>query len=365
MKNKIVFFCGSLQSGGAERVLSELTKRLVRKFKVVIILYYHKDIFYQLDSRVKVISLEKITNSKSIFLNSIKLRHIVKKENPSIFVSFLVPFNILSFFSLIGSRIPKIICERTDPNRIKANYILRVFRYLAYRNADGLVFQTQRQKEYFSEKIQAHSVVICNPSFVSIDFKGYALQCEKKNRIVTVSRIHPCKNLPLLINAFSNVVKNYPNIVLDIYGTGDELYMASIQQLVINLGLTNSVRLKGTSNNIYSEISDALFYISSSDFEGMSNAVMEAISVGLPVISTNVSGAFEMIKNNDNGFIVDVGDEYNLTDKMQVLLASPKLCKQMSYSSVLISSRFAFDNIYEQWEKYFLLIINQNIAASH
>lgn len=342
---------GTLQAGGAERVLSEITARLTDDYDVTIIMYYDREVFYTIDERVKIVSLEHDTKTKSIIRNVACLRKMVKRENPDLFVSFMVPFNILSFFSLLGLKVPIVLCERNDPEWWTRNILKKVLRYVAYRQAKGVVFQTRVERDFFNTRTQRHGVVIPNPSFMPKEYVGKALRTEKQQKIVCVSRIHPQKNLAMLVSVFANLHPQYPDYKLMMYGTGKDENIRTLQSLIDSVGMTHHIVLCGAQQKLFDAISDAQFFVMSSDYEGMSNAVMEAISLGLPVVTTNVSGTEEMVEHEKNGLVVPMGDAKALQDAMQTMIASPELCTQMGRHSVDVALRFNCEEIMKQWRK--------------
>lgn len=351
MMKKVFIMAGSMKSGGAERCISELTKALAGSYAITIVLYYSDVLFYEIDHRVRIVELEKISSSTNIAKNSVYLRYLVKKEKPDVFVSFLVPFNVFSFYSLLGVKVPKILCERNDPRCWTHNPIMLLLRNIAYRYCDRVVVQTRMELEYFGREIRKHSEIINNPCFLNGKLIGSAINAEKHNKIVCVCRLNPQKNISMLLRAFSVVSKEFPSYCLKIYGEGEVDYKDKIQQEIWSLGLEGRVFLMGVKKNIYEELSDARFFVMTSLFEGMSNAVMEAISLGLPVICTSVSGSVEMIENGKNGYIISQGDEATLVEKMRYLMSSPELCSCMGYNSVEVSKRFEIGIILEQWRQ--------------
>ena len=111
----------------------------------------------------------------------------------------------------------------------------------------------------------------------------------------------------MLIRAFAKIASKYPDYTLFIYGEGP--LRRDLEILIKTLHLGNQVFLQGFKKNIHEFISDAEFFILSSDFEGLSNALLEAMCMGIPCITTNVSGIDEVIHDKINGVLVSPGDE--------------------------------------------------------
>lgn len=358
MKKHIVIFTGTLQAGGAERVISELTRKLKLYYNITLVLYYKKPIFYRIDPEIKIIEIENEINKHFLLAKAIWIRKYIKELKPDCVLSFLTPFNIFLFYSLLFVNVPLILCERNDPRYFSRNLLYIILRDIAYSCSTGVVFQTRLCQEYFANLIQNKSTVIPNACFVPVEKLGIALKIRKKHKIVTVARLHHSKNLPMLISAFYklHLQKEFEHYKLVIYGEGPE--RNSLNQLIISLNLEEYVELPGKVSNILESISDAELFVLSSNFEGMPNALMEAIAVGLPVISTRVSGAEEIITDNDNGYIINVNDEISLIQRMQIILSNSELQKIMGEKSVKHALLYNFDSIAEKWRSYIDGIIN-------
>lgn len=154
--------------------------------------------------------------------------------------------------------------------------------------ADKVVFQTKRVSSYFP--YLSNATIIFNPISVSSVSKNTNLK-----KIVTVGRLTVQKNQKLLIESFSEVLKKYPNIILEIYGDGEK--REELKYIIKTLGVSNNVIFKGNILNVHEAIADAGLFVLSSDYEGLSNALMEAMMMGLPCISTTCAGSDELISD--------------------------------------------------------------------
>lgn len=355
MKKKIVFFIGSLQTGGAERVISEISWRLLHDFDIVIVTYYSKEIFYKIDGNIQIVEIEKLTNSQSIFKNLLFFRSYIKKNRPDVVLSFLTPFNIFSYFALLKTSVPIVLCERSDPRHFSKYYFLRKLRDHVYKYADRIVFQTNMSQSLFCKKIQEHSLVIPNPCYLFPSEIGSALSSEKKKKIVSVSRLIDVKNHKMLIKAFYKIHQEFHGYKLVIYGEGNE--RCNLQNLIGQLGLNDIVLLPGNVKDVRVHISDAVFFVLSSNYEGMPNALLEAIGLGLPVISTKVSGTEELVKDGDNGFLIDVNDIEGLVLAMRKLLSNSVVRSRMGKKSIEIAKNYDPNRIIDLWKTCILDMI--------
>lgn len=349
MKDKLIIFIGTLQGGGAERVVTELSGMYAEHFREVIILtYYDLPVFYRLDSRISLECVEKRTKSRNIIRNLLWIRKFVKREHPKLFLSFLLPFNILSIWSLLFTRIPVSVCERSDPQFVSG--WLLILRNISYRFSNRIQVQTNAAKLCFPTSIQNKIVVIPNPNHISKAEREWSFRQKKDNRIVTVGRLIPVKNHRLLIEVFAVVNRNYPDVVLDIYGDGE--LKKSLQNQIDTLGLTEKIVLHGRINDITKHIASAKVFVLPSDLEGMPNALMEAMALGIPCVATDVSGVRDIITDRENGFIVPVGNKDEMVDRITKLLKSDELRNNFAENSINVISKFDKEKIFNQWLEF-------------
>jgi glycosyltransferase involved in cell wall biosynthesis len=179
------------------------------------------------------------------------------------------------------------------------------------------------------------------------DQKGMALRTEKKRRIVSAARLMKQKNQLMLIESFAQIKQDFPDYTLTIYGEGP--FRDTLEARIAELNLTDSVFLPGKVQNVFDCIADADLFVLSSDFEGMPNALIEAMCLGLPVISTKVSGATDLIEHGHNGLLTEVGDTNQLTECMRQMLADPQLRLRCAGNALEINERLQVDGIIRQW----------------
>jgi glycosyltransferase involved in cell wall biosynthesis len=175
-----------------------------------------------------------------------------------------------------------------------------------YKKADGFVFQTEDAAKYFEGIIKCDSKIIpnpINPKFIKEPYKG-----EREKNIVTVGRLESQKNQKMLIEAFGKIESKYPEYSLLIYGDGSK--KEELQDLIKEKGLENKVILKGKIDDVENVIDKAKMFVLSSDYEGMPNALMEAMALGLPCISTDCpcGGPRYLMENGKSGLLVPVGN---------------------------------------------------------
>ena len=223
----------------------------------------------------------------------------------------------------------------------------KILKRLLLPFADWLVVQTQSIKDYFPESIQKKTSIIYNP--VNEESLSPALPSRegRLNRIISVGRLYPQKNQEMMIRAFAKVADEYPDWQLVIFGEGP--LRAELEFLVSSFKLQDRVLLPGRTERVIEELRKSKIFCLSSDYEGMSNAMIEAICVGLPIVSTKVSGTEELIRDGENGLIVELGDEDGLIKCFSQLISSPSLQDKMSEENTLLAKIFYIDNIVDEW----------------
>ena len=341
---KITFLLASLGSGGAERVVSLLANKMVeRGHQVEIICLKFNDVYYQTDSRVKVTLAMEQTNNRltEIFW----LRKYLKQQKPDVVIPFTEGVYCFTILSLLGTGIPIIASERLDPAAMSK--IRKMLKRLLLPYADWLVVQTQSIKDYFPESIQKKTSIIYNP--VNEESLSPALPSRegRLNRIISVGRLYPQKNQAMMIRAFAKLAAEFPDWQLVIYGEGP--LRESLELIVESLELKDRVLLPGRTEHVVEELRKSKIFCMSSNYEGMSNAMIEAICVGLPIISTNVSGTEELIRDGENGFIVEIGGEEEITNRITQLISSPSLQDNMSVKNIQLAKIFNIDHIVDEW----------------
>ena len=349
--SKLIVSSGTLSSGGAERVLSILSDRFVEHYdEVVYLTWIDIPDFYTINKAVKRVCVERECGSKNLFRKALWFRQFVKQEKPNVVLSFLAPFNILICFALTGIRTKLIVAERNDPRNVCNGRLTSKLRKMAYSMADGILEQTENNKKYFHGKLYKKTDVIYNPIIMDDEFVGKALACNKKKKIVSVARLTEQKNQKMLLLAFKAFLLTHPGYKLIIFGEGP--YRSQLEKIVLDLGLNESVELPGAVKDVWNKIVDAECFVLSSWFEGMPNALLEAMCLGLPCISTKVSGAVDLIRTGENGILVDLDDHEQLAGALCNLIDNKFNQQVIGKNATQLYELLHIDSISKQWVEY-------------
>lgn len=359
---KITFVLNNLGAGGAERVVCNLSDKLVeRGYNISIITARESNQFYEINPKIDIESCYNKGGNKIIrFLNLIiDLRKKIKESNSDIIVSFISVVNIYSILANAFRKTPIIISERNNPYMYPSELYFRVLRKLLYNFSDGFVFQTSDAKEYFNKRIQTKSIIIQNPVVLNVAEKNDCIR--RENIIVSVGRLDKQKNHKMLIDAFSKICMEFENYSLIIYGEGNE--REKLEEYIEGKNLNNRIKLPGTSNQIHNQIKNASLFVLSSNFEGMPNALMEAMALGIPCISTDcpIGGPKELITHEENGLLVPVGNSEILSESIARLLSDKGLSERLSKNAMEIFETNSLDNITKLWESYISKVIKTKL----
>ena len=239
--------------------------------------------------------------------------------------------------------------DRNNPEKEYKSFLNKILMKWLYKRADGFVFQTREQKNFFDVGIQKKSIIIQNP--LKSEFLR-SEKYEKQNIIINVGRLVKQKNQELLIKSFKKISDKYSKYTLKIFGDGP--LKNKLQSLIEELELENKVFLCGISDNIKEELIKSKIFVLSSDYEGMPNALLEAMASGLACISTDCpcGGPKELIRNGENGILIDVNNQNELENNLEKLIENEELMKKIGESASKITEELNPKIINRKWEDY-------------
>ena len=328
---KILFVVTHMSSGGAERTVSYLSSYLAENGHDVEIVKISKDEpFYPINSRVKLISLNisnsnenRIGNTYLAVKRFVSVNRQIAKEKPD--VVFCMMAEIAKYILMAHKKKGFILItsERSNPIYNHSTLKDRVF-----SQSDGIVFQTQRAMDYYPDNIRKKGCVIHNA--VGNDYVySVGTICDRKRKIVAIGRTVPEKDYCTLLHAFSIVLQSHPDYVLEIYGKEVQPEKATLDIICEKLCVSDKVVFKGEQKAAIIQAADAACYVLSSKSEGMPNALMEAMAVGLPCVSADCpNGPAELIDNEKNGLLVPVGDYNAMARAIIRMIDEPEFAKK-------------------------------------
>lgn len=348
----ILFFASRLIYGGGEKVRNWLALQLINSGHEVVYATSHYDSSYK--EELKQVSL----------LNKVKVVEypfIIKKKNPFKYFKCIESIyrdnkiDLLIYFggSLVEQLIAKkngvriILSERCDP--MSRNFLSRILKLAQYKVSDGYVFQTPEAANYYGKKAKQIGVIIPNPI---IDELPSPIFNNLRKEIVTVGRLSEEKNQQMLIRAFSKFLQIFPDYKLKIYGNGQlEPFLRS---LIKSYGLESTVEIIKGNRNIVNAINGSSLFVLPSNTEGMPNALIEALSVGVLSISTDcpIYGPRMLIKHGYNGFLTPIKDEQCLLNIMIEAFSDEERTDEIRRNAVNIRKILSAPVIAKKWIDY-------------
>lgn len=350
---KIAFVIGSLNFSGAEKVLSIVASELQKIGNEIHVILLQKEMGTTGSENGFITYGAKATGSskaKRLFSRWSAIRSVVSNINPDVVVSFGSVCNVNTIASMLGKKIPLVICERNDPNYDPRKKTEKRIRRMLYPFADGYVFQTERIREYFPERIQKNATVIPNP-IIDSGIRWNLQNTSKK--IISIARLDDFqKDQSSMIKAFAMFAIKHSDYTLELYGDGPdrEKYL----DLIKKLGMDGKIFLPGKTNDPMSKLAESEIFLLTSIFEGMPNALMEAMSVGIPCISTDCGGggALDLSEKYGAGLLVPCGNVEEIANALSRLADDDELKETLSKKSVLINSNLGREKISGQWMEY-------------
>ncbi len=351
-ERSVLFINRSLNGGGSERVMSIIASYFAEQgVKTEMVLVDDEPKVYPVSDKVKITEMHLPMKGNKLIWHIRRhflFRKIMKKSDASTVVSFLWDMNMKVMIASLGLKKRIVLSERNDPlggNRRKSFQF--ACKYI-FPLADFHVFQTTDVQEYFSSDIQKKSCVIANPISIRCSdvYRG-----KRESRIVAAGRLAPQKNFAMLIDAFAVFHQHHPEYLLEIYGEG--ALRKNLMDQIEKYGLSEHVILKGYVSDLKTAIRSAAIYVSSSDFEGISNTMLEAMALAIPSICTDcpVGGARMVIDSGVNGILIPVGDTESLIQALEDLTMHQDKAQQISKYAEKVRDRFSIEAIGQRWMK--------------
>ena len=352
MSKKILFLMVDFNGGGAEGVFVQLANYFSSKYQVhFMVLKLSGPNLKKLNTNIKLIELKKNSSIKSIF----KINSYIKKNNIDIAIGTLAMAYALAIANIFGSkkckyisRIGSIISSNLSDLGFVKRFIMSLYqRVLNF--SDIIITQSKSMDEDLKKYTNKKSEVIYNPissnKILSLAEEKTSIVLDSKYyNIVSVGRLAYEKDYKTAILSVAKLKKRYENIKYYILGDGElknELYRYSV-----SLDLKNDIIFTGHLNNPYPIMNNANVLLSTSLYEGFSNAILEALALNVPIVATDCPGGNkEIISNGENGFLAEVGNAKDIVDKLILVK------KQKNYN--IDVSKFDINFIGKKYEEYF------------
>lgn len=353
----IFFVTVSMGGGGTERVISILANYYSAKNIPVTILMIADDrVAYELDDRISVINISKATGGSLI--GRIKrvagLRKYIKSNPDARIIAMGTVTAMFTLLAKVGLNRDVVISERNDPNRLNHKPIKRtvkMLRNLLYRNAKAIVLQTEDVKDCFPDYLVKRSIVIPNP--IADSMPQASVNPKREKTVITAGRLTEQKNHKLLIDAFCEFNETHPDYKLKIYGKGE--LEEELKSYIQEIGMCESIVVCGFCDDLYTKLQNSGIYVSSSNWEGISNSLIEALAFGIPTIATDcpVGGSRMFIHNMENGILIKTDDKAALTEAMIKIAEDKVFAEKISKNAIRIREELSTEKIAHEWMRLF------------
>ncbi|MEH6538378.1 MAG: glycosyltransferase [Psychroserpens sp.] len=360
-RKTIGFTINSLNAGGAERVITSLANELVTNYNVIIITVIKCDSFYELNSKVKLLSCDLTVPEKQNKISAInnniyiikKITNLIKLESIDLLIGFTTSVNVLTILSAKLNNIPSIISERNNPVANPPNKFWKTLRNFTYKYANYLIVQTSSNKAFYSQILPSKKIVVIrNPIASVLASKRIIREKNARNKtILTVGRLDSNKAQDVLIRAFSNISKSN-DWQLQLIGDGNK--MEEYKTIATDHNIIDRVSFLGNVTNVHDYYNNAGIFAFTSKSEGYPNALAEALYFGMPSISTNCPhGPSDLIENEINGLLIEVDNQKMLEIQLKRLMTNENLRYNLSKSAITKSNKLDISLITASWMKYF------------
>lgn len=353
---KILLLIPSLGAGGAEHVMVTLANEWSKENDVTFMVFDDGTSFYYLEPKVCVNGMNlmprkgKLVRKLSIPIIEYKrFRYIykeIKNGKYDFILSFCWTMNVFaSLVSILQKDKTLIVSERSDPT--KYSKLLQILICYLYKKNLAVVCQTGIVKEYFLKR-NFHNNMLILPNPVNYTDIPTERCINFKKEIVSVGRLDEAKNHKLLIEAFNEISQKYPEYSLKIYGMGK--LEKELRNQIDNLGLGNKVKLMGTKKKVMYEVNSSAIFVLASNHEGFPNALIEAMAVGMPVISSRFATiADDLIIEGENGYLFEVGNKNSLVDALEKMLDREDEFLDFAEKNRKVAEQFRDSDVAERW----------------
>ncbi len=355
---RIVFITNSIGFGGAEKMLTFVANSLSDRGHNCAIVNLgavpeYVNVYKQnIDEDIDVFNVRDRIQQKKRKAEIKIVAQYAKKFKADVIIGFTNFPNMYAVAVGKKLRIPSIMSERGDPAKTLPNTLKDRILKVIIDSATGGVFQTDGAKAFYGKGLQKRGLVIPNPIFIKGEVPNVPYEKHEKT-VVSVGRLdNEQKRLDVMVHAFSIFVKNHPYYSLKIYGSGDD--ESVVRQWCTDLNIQDKVHFMGVTKTPMQDIANAGMFLITSDYEGISNSLLEAMAVGLPCVSTDHTpgGARLLITDHENGLLAPMGDADALAMAMCEFADNPNLARKCGNNARDVINRFEPQKIIDMWENY-------------
>lgn len=360
---KILFFISSLAGGGAERVTVNLANDFVSLGHNVTIFLKENIVKYDLDSCIEILCPvgnggkhpSKLTSVHNYFKRIRETRLVIKEKHPDVIVA---SYGCDLIHILLGhGHVPIVASEHNTFDR-KHNAYEKLNRFYLNRRFDKVVVLTRYDKAYMARCLK-NTLVIPNPlSFAPISKEEYENTFENRKNLLACGRLNAyhVKGFDTLIRCYAKLANKYPSWDLDIAGAGDEQSIVYLKKLAAEEGVENRVHFLGFRQEIATLMREHSIFVLSSRSEGFGMVITEAMAMGCPCVSFDLSGPSEIIVDTIDGMLVESQNEQDMVHTIGELIDRKEMRRTMGLNAINNVKRFERSNIAKRWITLFRVL---------
>lgn len=331
-----LFITYALGGGGAERAMLRFANALAKRgHEVWVYCYERLECEYEVAPGVRVVysTASRLNGDagkiKKYFVDAVAVRRLCRHHEFDYVIPFCTEMVICTFFGLLGTGLTVIATERNNPVDGCKGTLKRILRDFSYRHCDAVWVQNNSQRAFY-EEITRHPVFVV-PNIVEMQPKTIDSLADI-SAFMTVGRLFPQKNQRMLLEAFVVAHNKHPEISLDVYGSGPLEH--ELSEFVLEMRAGDYIHLRGHCAEVYEELRGHDAFCFSSDFEGLPNALIEAMLVGLPVVTTDFeTGSRDLVTDGKTGHMVHRGDVEAFSAAVIDMVENPKNAISMATSA--------------------------------
>jgi glycosyltransferase involved in cell wall biosynthesis len=346
-------------SGGAERVLADVTSGLSERGYRVSVITYDPPFarpFYSLHPSIKLINLGIGKSAKRATLREtlqrvVGIRRVIVQSNPDVVVGFMHSMFIPLGIALAGTNIPLIASEHI----VFEHYKDRTIEYLLLQLTPYLTKKTavisEKVLNGFKPHLRKHMTVIPNPVYMPVEKRADVVGSNLiRKTILSIGRLSPQKDHKTLIAAYATLAENFPEWVLRIVGDGE--LRSELNAQIKMLKLQDRIELVGITQNVSEEYLRAQIFVMPSLYESFGLATAEASAHGLPVIGfADCPGTNELIKHDKNGILVQGSNRMEcLAMGLRRMMDAPDLRQLLGNAGPNSVAEFSKEKVCDRWE---------------
>lgn len=352
----IAVLVGSLQVGGAERVAVVLAREFAARGHVVTLITLDRADrdFYAAPQGVERVALDlhevssgRVRSLRATTNRVLAVREATAGARVDVVVSLLDYVNVIALLAGLFRPWRTIVCEHADPEQANWSRLRELARRLTYRRASAIVVLTERASAWATARFPRQRVVVI-PNPIDPDAATVPWEAAPRRYIASMGRLIESKGFDDLIKAFAAGAP--ADFKLVILGDGPE--REHLRAVAADAGVADRVQLEGAVPHPAPMLRGAEMFVLASRKEALPNSIIEAMSVGLPVVSYDCpTGPAELIRDGENGFLVPLGDTAAVADAIAVLARDPDLRRRLGAEARRTSAAFDPSRVLLQWER--------------